>query len=125
MEALPLVLLVDDSTMVTDALRVLFESTGHRVAVAADVSSAIDACAVALVDVMLLDLSLGSEDGLDVLPVVREAGTAPRVTYAMTGHDDPATRRRCLDAGCRDVLVKPVPTRELLRRVSEAAGGDK
>ena len=51
----------------------------------------------------------------------RAEGTAPRTTFAMTGHDDPRTRRRCLDAGCRDVLVKPVPARELLRLVDEAA----
>jgi DNA-binding response OmpR family regulator len=35
----------------------------------------------------------------------------------MTGHDDPKTRRACLDAGCDDVLVKPLPIGELLRQI--------
>jgi CheY-like chemotaxis protein len=40
----------------------------------------------------------------------------------MTGHDDPRTRERCLSAGCVEVLVKPVPVRELVRRVGEWVG---
>ncbi len=118
----PHVLLVEDSALVTDALRVLFESTGHRVSVAATVDAATAACRAGPVDVMLLDHSLGAEDGLAVLPAVRAEGSEPRTTFAMTGHDDPRTRRRCLEAGCRDVLVKPVPARELLRLVDAAAG---
>ena len=33
-------------------------------------------------------------------------GDAPRVVVALTGHDDPQMRERCLAAGCRDVLVE-------------------
>jgi DNA-binding response OmpR family regulator len=36
---LPHLLLVDDSVLVTDALSVLFEETGHRVTVAARVAT--------------------------------------------------------------------------------------
>jgi len=36
------------------------------------------------------------------------------VPVALTGDDDPTTRRRCLDAGCVDVLIKPVPVREMM-----------
>jgi DNA-binding response OmpR family regulator len=119
-EPLPHVLLVEDSALVTDALRVLFEGTGHRVSVAADVSAAVAACRAGPVDVMLLDLSLGSEDGLDVMVELRGGPDEPRVTFAMTGHDDSRTRARCLAAGCREVLVKPVPARELVRVVDGA-----
>jgi two-component system chemotaxis response regulator CheY len=118
---IPHVLLVEDSALVTDALRVLFEGTDHRVSVAATVAAAVAACRADVPDVMLLDLSLGVEDGLEVLAAVRAEGAEPRATFAMTGHDDPPTRRRCLEAGCRDVLVKPVPVRELLRIVDAAA----
>jgi DNA-binding response OmpR family regulator len=114
---LPHLLLVDDSPLVTEAIGVLFEETGHRVSAAASVREAVSACAADSPDLMLLDVTLGAEDGLDVLRSLEAAGMARPVTVAMTGHDDPDTRARCLAAGCVDVLVKPVPARELLRRV--------
>jgi len=36
---------------------------------------------------------------------------------AMTGHTDPELRQKCLDAGCAEVMVKPVPIRDLLRQI--------
>ena len=113
------VLLVEDSVLVTDALRTLLDAMGHRVTVAHDVPSAIAACDAEVPDVMLLDLSLPGGSGLDVLAEVRRRGRVPPVVTAMTGHDDPATRQRCLDAGCGMVLVKPVASRELLRLLAE------
>ena len=115
----PHLLLVEDSTLVTDALRILFEETGHRVTVAASVSQAVASATADPPDLMLLDLTLPDGDGLAALRALSANGLAPRATVAMTGHDDPATRQRCLDAGCRAVMVKPVPARELLKRVRE------
>ena len=121
----PLVLLVEDSELVTSALRILFEETGRRVRVAGTVAAAVAACEAEAPGLMLLDLTLPDGDGLSVVEALRGLAAAPRVTVAMTGHDDDETRRRCLDAGCADVLVKPVPTRELLARAEAwlARGG--
>ena len=102
-----------------EALGVLFEETGHRVTSASSVAAAVTAARVDPPDVILLDVSLGDEDGLAVLAGLRAAGGALPTTVAMTGHDDAGTRARCLAAGCVAVLVKPVPTRELLRVVDE------
>lgn len=115
----PHVLIVDDSAAVTGALRVLFEETGHDVSVATSVRAAIDAAAARSVDVMLLDLTLPDGDGLDVLAKLREGGHEPRVTAALTGHAEPEIAARCTAAGCRAVLLKPVPIAELLGRVRE------
>ena len=62
-------------------------------------------------------------DGLRVLRTLAADGLAPRVTVALTGHDDSDTVQRCLDAGCAAVLGKPVPIRELLRRMAEWTNG--
>lgn len=115
------VLLVEDSVLVTDALRILLDAMGHRVTVAHNVASAVAACDAEVPHVMLLDLSLPDGSGLDALAEVRRRGRLPAVVAAMTGHDDPATRQRCLDAGCARVLVKPVPSRDLLRLLDEWA----
>jgi CheY-like chemotaxis protein len=110
---------VDDSALVTEALGVLFEETGHRVTTAAGVAAAVATCRADPPDVMLLDVTLGDEDGLAVLDALRRGGGPLPTTVAMTGHDDATTRERCLAAGCIAVLVKPVPTRDLLRIVGE------
>ena len=119
----PLVLLVDDSPLVTEALGILLVETGHRVATAGSVREALDAARAEPPDVLLLDLTLPDGDGMDVLAALRAEGRAPRATVALTGHDDPATEARCLAAGCRAVLAKPVPALTLLRGLKEWTAG--
>jgi len=111
------ILIVEDSPLVTDAFRVLFREAGYDVDVAATVAEAIERGSAEAVDLMLLDLTLPDGDGLEVLEALRERRTLPRATLAMTGHDDSASRRRCLEAGCAQVLLKPLPIGELLRHI--------
>jgi CheY-like chemotaxis protein len=113
------ILLVEDNRLVTDALVVLLESGGgHAVRTAATVADAVVRGAAEPVDVLLLDLTLPDGDGLGVLAGLRSAHAEPAVAVALTGHDDPATIARCRAAGCRAVLLKPVPARELLALVA-------
>lgn len=119
MAARPHILIVDDSADVTGALRVLFEETGNDVSVANTIRDAVAVADARAVDVMLLDLTLPDGDGLSVLATMRERETEPRITAALTGRAEPEIAARCTAAGCRAVLVKPVPIAELLRRVRE------
>ena len=119
MDARPHILIVDDSTAVTGALTILFEETGHDVSVAGSVRDAVAAASARPVDVMLLDLTLSDGDGLATLTELRARNAEPRVTAALTGRDAAEVEARCAAAGCRAVLVKPVPIAELLRRVRE------
>ncbi len=105
------VLVVEDNADAGDAMRMLLEAGGHDVQVAGTVAAAIAACDADPIDLMLLDLTLPDGDGLDVLAQVT---TAPGVTLALTGWDEPAVIARCRAAGCRDVLLKPVSARTLL-----------
>lgn len=119
LRAQPHVLIVEDNLLASGALRVLFEQTGHQVRVAATAEEAMSAVATDAPDLMLLDLGLPDGDGFGVLTRLQHEGKVPRVVVALTGHDDPAIVRRCHELGCADVLLKPVPTRELLRRAGE------
>jgi two-component system KDP operon response regulator KdpE len=75
------------------------------------------------VDLLLLDLGLADGDGLEVLEQLRARGALPRVSVALTGRDEPDVIARCRDAGCREVLLKPVPVGELLRKSREWLNG--
>ena len=121
--AAPHILLVEDSALVGEALRVLFEETGHRVTIASSAAEAIEIASMTTPDVMLLDLGLPDADGLTVLDALNARGLAPRRTIALTGDGDDATTQRCKAAGCHEVLLKPVSPRELLRKVGEWAEG--
>ena len=111
------ILIVEDSELVTEAFDILFQSAGYDVSVAATVADAVEKASAAPVDIMLLDLSLPDGDGLEVLRNLETTGHLPRATLAMTGHDDARIRQRCLDAGCADVLLKPLPIAEILRHI--------
>jgi CheY-like chemotaxis protein len=116
---LPHILLVEDNALVIGALRMLLEETGHRVSEATSLAGARHVLSDDAPDVILLDLTLGGEDGLSLMPWVRaESGSHP-IVVALTGHDDPETHARCISAGCRTVLVKPIAALKLKGQIAE------
>jgi len=117
--ALPHVLIAEDNTLASDAMRVLFEATGHRVSVAAQVDDVIAVAAAGPVDLLLLDAGLSGGDCFDVLAGFRARDIRPRVIAVVSGRDEPAFAQRCRDEGCVAVLLKPVPARDLIRLAAE------
>jgi DNA-binding response OmpR family regulator len=110
------VLIVEDNELVTGALRIVFETTGRRVSVAHSVAEATTLAIADPPDLLLLDLKLPDGDGLEVARQLAKRGVKPRATVALTGRDDRDSLERCRQMGCTDVLVKPVPTAELLQK---------
>lgn len=123
MSTLPHVLVAEDNSLVADAMRVLFEETGHRVTTAATIVETVDAAANDRVDLLLLDLGLADGDGLNVLAQLRAREAMPRVSVALTGRDEPEIIAKCMAAGCVAALLKPVPARELLSKARGWIGG--
>ena len=111
-------LVVEDNEAVVSAMRILLDSAGYRVTSAGSVAEALAVNDPA--DLVLLDITLPDGDGLSLIEPLRAAGSHNIV--ALTGHDDHETRTRCLAAGCVDVLLKPVPARELVAKVGVLLG---
>lgn len=116
-DPLPHILLAEDNALVCDALRVLFEETGHRVTTVPSIAATVTAASARDVDLLLLDLGLADGDGLEALAQLRARDAMPPVVVALTGRDEPEIMAACRAAGCHDVLLKPVPARDLLRLV--------
>jgi DNA-binding response OmpR family regulator len=111
------ILIVEDSALVTDAFSVLFTAAGYDVDIAPTVADAIQQGSAGDVDLMLLDLTLPDGSGLEVLEGLRAMGRLPGATIAMTGRDELRIRESCFNAGCVEVLLKPLPVGELLRHI--------
>jgi DNA-binding response OmpR family regulator len=118
------VLVAEDNDLVSGAMRVLLEETGHRVTTTPSVAATVAAAIADPVDLLLLDLGLPDGDGLLVLEQLAARGALPKVSVVLTGRDEAEIVARCRTAGCREVLLKPVPVRELVRKVREWLGSE-
>ena len=67
------------------------------------------------IDLVLLDLKLPGEDGMQLAQALRERATVPIVL--LTGRNEEADRVMGLELGADDYITKPVSPRELLARV--------
>jgi two-component system, OmpR family, response regulator len=110
------VLVVDDDP----AMRAMIANylAGHnlRVSSAADGRGMTGVLATGDVDLVILDLKLGKEDGLDLVRALRENSHVPIIV--ITGHRrDEVDRIIGLELGADDYLVKPFGLRELLARL--------
>jgi DNA-binding response OmpR family regulator len=113
-DRLPHILIVEDNEHVTTALQIMLETVPWRVSVADTIGAALAVTRNDPPSVALLDLTLPDGDGLALVAPLLASG-ATRIVV-LTGHDDRETRQRCLDAGCADVLVKPISVRDLIDR---------
>jgi DNA-binding NtrC family response regulator len=113
------VLVVDDDASLRLLCRVNLEFDGHRVVEAATVAAATAALDEHEIDVVLLDLHLGSDSGLDVLDAVEALELPVRVVLLSGTSDLPADVRGRVAA----TLGKPFTLEDLARVVSDDASG--
>src|SRR5947209_8939855 len=110
------ILIVDDESRVTGALRRVLAYEGYTVSTAADGESALALARTRLPDLVILDLMLPGIDGLEVCRRLRAAGDEIAVLM-LTARDAVADRVAGLETGADDYLVKPFALEELLARV--------
>jgi two-component system, OmpR family, response regulator MprA len=109
------VLVIEDDTEITDALRRSLRHEGYEVRTAGDGVEALDAAAEFIPDLVVLDLGLPRLDGIEVCKQLRADGDVPiLILTARTETDDRVTG---LDSGADDYLVKPFERQEFLARI--------
>lgn len=110
------ILIVDDESRVTHALRRTLTYAGYRISVAADGESALEMVRLKPPDLLILDLTLPKIDGLEVCRRLRTSGN-PVAILMLTARDTVADRVKGLELGADDYLVKPFALEELLARI--------
>ena len=118
------VLVVEDNQLNCELLRDWLEVEGYEVWWAADLNGSYEVFSKRLPDVVLLDINLGKDDGLDLLAwMLQKPETRQIPVIAVTAHALVAEQEQILKAGCRACLSKPVDFRllreELIRRLQE------
>jgi two-component system OmpR family response regulator len=113
--ALPHVLAVDDDPQIRSLLVDYLGDNEIRVTAVASGRELDDAMARDTVDLVVLDVRLGGEDGMQIARRLRERSAIP--ILMLTGRVEEADRVMGLELGADDYLTKPFSTRELLARI--------
>jgi two-component system phosphate regulon response regulator OmpR len=109
-------LVVDDDARLRGLLRRYLSDNGFRVTVAADAAEARAALARFAFDLVVLDVMMPGESGLDLTRALHDEGGVP--VLLLTAMAEPGDRVNGLEQGAEDYLVKPFEPRELVLRIN-------
>lgn len=109
-------LLVEDDSMIGEAIRAGLRRLGLAVDWVRDTGTATQVLGTEPFELLLLDLGLPGGDGLELLKALRGRGSGLPVLI-ITARDAVADRVAGLDAGADDYLVKPFDLEELAARI--------
>lgn len=112
------VLLVEDNDVNRDVVSEMIRRLGHHVEAAADGEEALAMLARDRFDVVFMDVQLPGIDGLEATRRFRAAGGDTPV-IALTAHSTRSDAERCLAAGMKSVIVKPVDSDRLAQVIGE------
>jgi two-component system phosphate regulon response regulator OmpR len=109
------ILVVDDDTRLRDLLQRFLTEEGFRVTSAADTDEARSKLSSFQFDLLIVDVMLPGESGLEFTRYVRTADQIPILMLTAMGETE--ARIDGLEAGADDYLSKPFEPRELVLRI--------
>ena len=119
------ILIVDDHALFRAGLRMLLATIGHNVSCveAATVAEALAVIALHTdIELCLLDLSLKNEQGFGAIERIKS--TAPHIAVVVvSGSEDSATIRSCIDAGAMSYIPKSVVPEVLTQALQRVLAG--
>ena len=119
------ILIVDEHPIVRAGLRMLLENQ-PRMTVVGEAGSRGDAVAVAgreQPDMILLDLDLGAENGLDFLPELLSVAATAQV-LVLTGIRDSEVHQRAVRLGAKGVVLKEKTADVLIKAMEKVHAGE-
>jgi len=119
------ILLVEDNDVNSEVFTDMLHRLGHHVTIAVDGESALAKLAAGAFDAVFMDVQLPGIDGLEVTRRFQQSGgTTPII--GLTAHASRESMDRCLVAGMKTVLTKPIDSAQLaaaLRLFADAGEG--
>src|SRR4030095_4114698 len=109
------VLVVDDDPLIRQTIVNYLGDYEMRVTALASGREITDVTAREMIDLLILDLKLPGEDGMEIARRIRAQSNMPIIM--LTGRKEEADRVMALELGADDYLTKPFSPRELLARI--------
>lgn len=117
------VLVVEDSPVMRDLIRLVLEVSGVLQVVAVDnAEEAFDHCVAVRPDLVITDWELPSDSGVDLLRRIRRDVASPNPAVpvvVLTGHDENERARIALEGGASAFVSKPVTAAGLREQIAE------
>jgi two-component system KDP operon response regulator KdpE len=114
----PRILVIEDEAPLRHALRRYLEESGYNVRATEDGAGGLREVAVFKPDVILLDLMLPDQSGVEVCRTIRQSQETPIVV--LSALEDEKSKVEALDEGADDYLTKPFGMDELRARIRVA-----
>lgn len=115
------ILVAEDNRVNQLVVRKMLESAGAEVTIAGNGAIAVDQYREHVFDVVLMDVSMPSMDGLEATKTIRRLEQTkmwrPRPIIGVTAHVLQETRNDCLQAGMDDVATKPITKQKLINKL--------
>lgn len=112
---MPTILIIEDDKVIADFMKVVLEKENHTTYVAHSALEGLSMYRMWPIDIILLDLGLPDQDGLELLKQIRKDSEVPIIV--ISARDDELTKVEALDLGADDYITKPFGTPELLARI--------
>jgi two-component system response regulator RegA len=117
----PLLLIVEDDDALRGRLVTAFESRGLDVRSVATTADAARVAAEELPELVLVDLRVGADNGLDLIPELIRLEPATRIVV-LTGYGSVATAVEAVRRGAVHYLTKPANADEILAAFGRGSG---
>ncbi|MFZ0061216.1 MAG: response regulator transcription factor [Pyrinomonadaceae bacterium] len=119
------VLIVDDHAVVRAGLRMLIDQDPDMkvTGVAGNLSEALATAAGDQPNIIILDIVLGDEDGLSILPQLREVAPNARV-LVLTGLRSSESQRQAMRAGAMGIVLKEHAAEVLIKAIKKVHHGE-
>lgn len=118
------VLVVEDHALVRQSLvKIVSEGAFRVVGEVGDADAALEQVRQHQPDIVLLDIGLPGEDGLQLAGRIRSAAPATRIVF-VTMHEDDATIRGAVAVGADGYVPKSASTEEFVNALRIVAGGE-
>jgi two-component system phosphate regulon response regulator OmpR len=112
----PHILVIDDDTRLRDLLQRYLRDQGFRVTTAVDAADARAKLAALSFDLLVLDIMMPGETGLQLTGTLRRDSTVP--ILLLTAMNETENRIAGFECGADDYLPKPFEPRELVLRIN-------